>query len=435
MQTASIPQSAVSSDEHAASTLRIFAMLSDGFKNGFRVRLWNGQTWQHDAGPACFTLVLKHAGALRAMFWPKDWAALGESYVFDDYDIEGDIVVFADWFAYLAEQLQGRAFHDRLPTLWELGRLPDHKNPRDPSKVRRPAASDRSQAEDRDAISFTYDLPGEFYRLFLDKNMQYTCGYFASPDETVDDAQTRKLDHICKKLRLKPGERFVDFGCGWGGLVIHAAKHYGVHATGVTLAGEQAKWCERAIDEAGLRSRVQIVYSDYRDFQMPGQFDKASSVGMSEHIGVKNLPVFLGKIFESLRPGGVYLHHCITVRPNTPPPYWMAFVDRYVFPNGELQTLLQIVESAIATGFEVRDVENLREHYVFTLENWVKRLEANRDAVVKIVGEVTYRIFRVYMAGSTICFKSGVHMLNQTLLSKPDRGSAHLPLTRADWYA
>jgi cyclopropane-fatty-acyl-phospholipid synthase len=216
--------------------------------------------------------------------------------------------------------------------------------------------------------------------------------------------------------------------------VIHAAKHYGVHATGVTLAGEQARWAQQAIDAAGVSDRVKIVLCDYRDFRAPGQFDKASSVGMAEHIGARNLPVFLGKIHESLRPGGVYLHHSINLRPHTPFPIWTVFVRKYVFPNGELHSTQTLQDAATRAGFEVRDLENFRESYALTLEHWVKRLEANRAEVVKLVGESSYRVFRIYLAGATLGFRTGIYSLNQFLLSKPDDGCAHLPLTRADWY-
>ncbi len=422
-------------DLNVRPAVNFLAALTRGYAGNFLVRLWTGATWQPASGPTPFTLVLKHAGALRAMCWPGDRLALGESYLFDDYDIEGDILAFADWLRHVVATSDSRPLRDKLPLIWELARLPDEKNPRDPSQAGRPTVRDRSPADDREAISYTYDLPGEFYALWLDRNMQYTCGYFNSPDEDLEAAQVRKLDYICKKLRLQPGEKFVDYGCGWGGLVVHAAKHYGVHATGVTLAGEQAKWCERAIDQAGVRDRVKIVYCDYRDFKASGEFDKASSVGMSEHVGVHNLPVFLGRIYENLRPGGAYLHHCITLRPNAPAPHWTPFVDKYVFPNGDLQTVLQVQEAAYQVGFEVRDLENLREQYVYTLERWVRNLEASYAAVVELVGEVSYRVFRVYMAGATLGFKSGVYALNQFLLSKPDGTDAQMPLTRADWYS
>ncbi|HEY1192442.1 MAG TPA: cyclopropane-fatty-acyl-phospholipid synthase family protein [Gemmata sp.] len=421
-------------DPTVAATVRLLGDFTRGYAGNFGVRFWTGEAWQPGTGPAPFTLVLKHPGALRAMFWPFDRYALGESYIFDDFDIEGDMFAFALWLWHIIQFKDRCTLWQKLGLLRALLRVPGQKNPRDPSKAGRPGAADHSQATDQQAISFAYDLPSEFYCLFLDKNLQYTCGYFARPDEDLDTAQERKLDYVCKKLRLRPGEKFVDFGCGWGGLVIHAAKHYGVHATGVTLAGEQARWAQKSIDAAGVGDRVKIVLTDYREFRAPGTFDKASSVGMAEHVGTKNYPAFLGKIHECLKPGGVYLHHCITLKPNTPYPTWTPFALKYVFPNGDLQTVVQVQDLAAKAGFEIRDVENLREHYVHTLNNWVKRLEANRAAVVELVGEVSYRIFRIYMAGAPLGFRFGLYGLNQFLLAKPHHGEMALPLTRADWY-
>ena len=197
-------------------------------------------------------------------------------------------LAFTNWLRHMVKLKESPIeVWSKLRLLWALTRLPKQRNPRDAAKIGCPVEGKHSKTNDRDAISFAYDLPAEFYALWLDKNLQYTCGYFASPDEDLDAAQERKVDLICRKLRLKPGEKFVDFGCGWGGLLIHATKHYGVHATGVTLAGEQARWCEQAIDwrPASATLATKIVYTDYRDFKAPAEFDKASSVGMTEHIG------------------------------------------------------------------------------------------------------------------------------------------------------
>lgn len=423
-------------DPIAAITVRILTALTEGYGGNFTAKLWTGDTWEPGTGPSPFTLVLKHPGALRAMFWPFDKVGLGESYIFDDFDIEGDMFAFTTWLRHIVAMAERRGMVAKLRLLWALSKLPKDRNPRDRSKAGRPTEGDHSKARDRESIRYTYDLPGAFYELFLDKNLQYTCGYFANAEESIDAAQERKLDYVCRKLRLKPGERYVDFGCGWGGLLIHAAKHYGVEAVGVTLAGEQARYAERAVANAGLQDRVKIVLSDYRDFRDPAGFDKASSVGMGEHIGVKNLPVFFRKVHENLRPGGAYLHHSITLRPNTPYPRWTAFARKYVFPNGELQTIVRVLESAGLAGFDIRDVENLREHYVYTLESWVRKLEANREQVRALVGDVSYRIFRIYMAGATLGFRSGAYCLNQVLVAKPhDGGRSGLPLTRAEWYA
>lgn len=414
----------------------ILAELSAGYPGNFTVRLWDGSVWQPGAGPAPFGLVLKHPGALRAMFWPFNPVAFGESYIFDDFDLEGDIFALTGWLRHLVARQEHVRLWDKLRLLRGLLKLPREHNPRDRSKAGRPTEGDHSIAKEREAISYAYDLPAAFYRLFLDPHMQYTCGYFADPAEDLDAAQERKLDYICRKLRLRPGERFVDFGCGWGNLVAFAAKRYGVRAVGVTLSAEQAKCAEETIAGAGVADRARIVTCDYREFSDPEPFDKASSVGMSEHIGNANLPVFLGKIAGCLRPGGAYLHHCITLRPNTPYPRWTPFARKYVFPNGELQTILHVLTCAAGAGFDIRDVENLREHYVLTLEHWVRRLEVNRAKALELTDEVGYRVFRLYMAGATMGFRTGIYNLNQYLLVKshPD-GTTGLPLTRSAWYA
>jgi cyclopropane-fatty-acyl-phospholipid synthase len=430
MDTATLVQH----DPAAVASVNILEALTKGYQGNLAVRLWNGEVWRFNSEPAAFTVDLKHPGAVRAMFSPFDRVGLGEAYIFDDFDIEGDIFAFTQWLRHIIKLAECRSLWAKLRLLRALWRLPNQKNPRDISKAGKPSAGDHSKPKDREAISYSYDFPPDFYSLFLDKHRQYSCGYFASPEDSLDSAQVRKLDYICKKLRLKAGERFLDVGCGWGGLVIHAARRYGVHATGVTLSREQAESAERAVNEAGLRTHVRIVLADYRDFQAAGEYDKAASIGMAEHIGVRNLPVYFKKVYDCLRPGGAYLHHSITLRPNTPYPRWTAFARKYVFPNGELQTILRVQESAALAGFEIRDVENLREHYVLTLENWVRNLEAHRGAVLKIVGEVTYRIFRIYMSGATLGFKYGTYGLHQVLVSKTADGSAQMPLTRTEWY-
>ena len=422
-------------DATVAPSIRLLEALSRGYTGDLAVRFWDDTTWQLTPGVSRFVLVLKHPGALRAMFWPFDRLAIGESYIFGDFDIEGDIFAFVDWLRHLVGRTETATLGNKLGLMRLLMSLPSEKNPRVRAKAGRPTGSDRSRGAESEAIAYSYDPPGEIFELFLDRAMQYTCGYFADANESLDAAQERKLDTICRKLRLKPGERFVDFGCGWGGLVIHAAKHFGVEAVGVTLAGEQARWAQRAIAAAGLTERVKIVLTDYRDFRPTRPFDKAASVGMSEHVGNTNLPLFLRQIFDALRPGGAYLHHCITLRPHTPYPRWTAFARKYVFPNGDIQTLPYILDSAAKVGFEVRDVESLREHYVLTLKHWVRNLEAHRTEVLRHLDEVGYRVFHLYMAGATMGFRRGIYNLNQCLVVKPDGDASGLPLSRADWYA
>ncbi len=425
----------MTNDTAAETSLRILAGLCRGFPGNFNVRLWNDRTWQPHKGSARFTLVLQHPGALRAMFRPRKPAvAFGEAYIFDDFDIEGDIFAFTDWLRYLVEQGERKSLWERLRLLLALRNLPQQEKPRDAIQAGNPTRGNHSIHRDRESIEYTYNIPGEVYELFLDRNFQYTCGYFAHPAEDLDAAQLRKMDYICRKLRLASGERFVDFGCGWGHLIIHAARHYGVEAVGVTLSETQAKWAEREIAEAGLKGRARVELCDYREFQPRERFDKATSVGMGEHVGHKYLPTFFRKIYECLRPGGAYLHHTINLAPNAKPPRWTAFSHKYVFPNGEMQTPIFVLATAANAGFEIRDLENLREHYVLTLENWVRRLEANRQKVIEMAGEVRYRIFRLYMSGAMLGFRSGKYNLVQSLIVKPDGDRAGLPLMRSDWY-
>jgi cyclopropane-fatty-acyl-phospholipid synthase len=233
------------------------------------------------------------------------------------------------------ERGERRALGDKLRLFRRLKKLPKQSKPRNPDVAGSPNRGDHSIARDRDAVRYMYDVPGEVYRLFLDKNLQYTCGYFASAEEDLDTAQERKMDYICRKLRLQPGERFVDFGCGWGGLLIHAVRNYGVHGVGVTLSEAQASWAERDIAAAGLSDRIRIELADYREFNAPGAFDKATGVGMGEHVGHKNLPHLFRKVYECLRPGGAYLHHTINIRPNTRPPAGPLFRTSMYFPTAK----------------------------------------------------------------------------------------------------
>ena len=283
-------------------------------------------------------------------------------------------------------------------------------------------------------MTYHYDVSNDFYALWLDEQMVYSCAYFESAEEDLDKAQTRKLDYLCRKLRLRSGERLLDIGCGWGGLAIYAAQHYSVEVLGVTLSENQASLANQRIGQARLQSHCRIEVLDYRQLNEIGRFDKLVSVGMFEHVGENQLPLYFQHAYQLLRPGGVFLNHGIAWRANEPKPNGANFMNRYVFPDGDLVPINTTLRCAETVGFEVRDVESLREHYAFTLGHWARRLEQHRDRGVAAVGEPTYRVWKLFLRSSIYGFASGALNLYQTLLVKPDEGRSGLPLTRKDWY-
>lgn len=431
------PAKTVAKDPAVAISLKILQKLNEGFSGTYCARFWDDTDWKFGEGTPGFTLVLKHPGALRAMFLHARNPAIGfgEAYIFGDFDVEGDILAFSEWVSHLNHVDDPLSLWYRLSVARMLLKLPKSTARRDEAIAGRPTKGDHRVAADREAISYTYDLPGEVYELFLDRHLQYTCGYFAEPGDDLETAQLRKMELICRKLRLKPGERLADFGCGWGGLLIYAAKQFGIDGTGFTLSKVQAEYANRAIAAAGVQDRVRVELCDFREFQPKVLFDKATSVGVGEHIGHKNLSLFFGKVYECLRPGGLYLHHTINLAPHRKRPPWTAFSHKYVFPNGEMQNIVFVLDVGSGAGFEIRDVENLREHYVPTLQAWVRKLEANRDRVRELAGDVRYRIFQLYMSGATTGFKKGIYNLTQTLFAKLNGDQAEVPPSRADLYS
>ena len=399
----------------------------------FTVRFWNGAAW----GPAVssqarFTLVLRHPGALRRMLWRADELTVGEAYLYDDVDVEGDIAALVE----MADQLLTRpaGLGARLRAARDLLSLPGDNRPRHGRQGARLRGALHSRGRDRQAIAYHYDVSNDFFALWLDRRMVYSCAYFPTEEASLDTAQERKLEHICRKLRLRPGERLLDIGCGWGALVIHAAQRHGVEALGITLSRAQAELANRRIEEAGLAARCRVECRDYRDLADREAFDKIASVGMFEHVGEAKLPEYFGRAWTLLRPGGAFLNHGIAFTRPQPVRRGPTFFDRYVFPDGELVALSATLRAAESGGFEVRDVESLREHYALTLRHWLARLEERHAEARRVADEVAYRVWRLYMALAVHQFTSGRTTIYQTLLSKPDRGASGLPLTRADWY-
>lgn len=269
-------------------------------------------------------------------------------------------------------------------------------------------------------MRFHYELGNDFFQLFLDRRLVYSCAYFAAPDEPLDSAQERKLDLVCRKLRLEPGERLLDVGCGWGGLVAHAAERYGVTAVGVTVSARQAELARDRIARAGLADRVTILLADYREVE--GTFDAVASVGMFEHVGPDHLAEYFATCFRLTAQGGRFLNHGITTGRRAATVDFArrdrSFAARYVFPDGGLVPAWRAVRHLQEAGFEAVDLEQLRPHYALTLRRWLQRLESNRDAAVRIAGEVDYRTWRAYMAGSVVGFETGDLGVVQVLGSK-----------------
>jgi len=396
--------------------------------------------------------VVQRAGALRRALLPPSELALIEAYLRDDLDAEGDLGEAGRLGDLAATRLRSPRALARLVRV--LRRLPTDDLPHvhdegedSPRRVRRLfGLGQHSRQRDAIAVRHHYDVGNDFYALWLDRRMIYSCAYFPTGTEDLDAAQEAKLEHICRKLRLRTGEHVLDVGCGWGGLLEYAATRFGVSGVGITLSEPQATLARERLAAAGVGDRVRIEVRDYRDLPADWRFDKAVSVGMREHVGAARLPDYFAAVHRALRPGGLFLDHGLVrggAEPQTGVGRWIArrlwkrdaFIERYVFPDGELVPLGTLIDMAEPTGLEARDVENLREHYILTLRHWVERLGRSHQKAAAIVGEQTYRVWRLYMAATTLGFQSGRLTLIQTLFAKPlPDGSADVPLSRADLY-
>jgi cyclopropane-fatty-acyl-phospholipid synthase len=409
--------------------------------NKVSVRLWDGTMWPDDRSRDA-TLVLKHPGALGRMLLPGSEVGLAEAYLHDDFDVEGDIEMAFEVGDFLLGRLNDWKKKLKLGGL--LITLPE----RDGRSTMQHAARQllpriggkrHSPERDRRVVTFHYDVSNDFYQLWLDRRLVYSCAYFKSRSDDLDIAQKQKLDYICRKLRLRAGQRLLDIGCGWGALVIHAAKHFAVRAEGITLSKAQVEWGHARIAEAGLANQAKIELRDYREISANGceLYDAIVSVGMAEHVGRERLPEYFAAAHRALKPGGVFLNQAIAeniiARPGSRSNG--SFIEQYVFPDGDTPPLPVMLRAAESAHFEIRDVENLREHYALTLRHWLHRLEAHQDEALRFVDEATYRVWRLYIAGSAHGFRTGHIAVYQTLLAKLDSsGATKLPLTRDDWY-
>ena len=399
------------------------------------VRLWDGTTWQPEsAGPVRCTFVLQHPGALRKMFMPPTELNLAEAYLYNDFDIEGEIHAAVPLIKHFLRNSPGKLEQVRFGT--HLLRLPKTGQPRPRNTAAKMHGPLHSKERDRQATNYHYDRSNDFFALWLDSRMMYSCGYFATPEDDLETAQERKLDYLCRKLRLQPGDRLLDIGCGWGGLLMYAAQHYGVTADGITLSSQQADFAHERIKKAGLEKSCQVHLRDYREVSKPEEYDKVVAGETAEHAGKEFLPTFFNCAWEQLRSGGVFLNQSVGVHSTVRVFLGRDFVHRYVFPDGEPLPISTYLEAAESAGFQVRDVENLAQHYVYTLSHWLRRYEEHAEEAKRTVGELTYRAWRVYLAAALDEFEIGTAQVYQTLLVKSaEKGKSGLPLTRQDWFS
>ena len=438
-----LPSASVDPGLTEAAT-RIIQKLLGRFDGSVALRLWSDATQSFgkcvgQVAPS-FTLVLRDPTVLRDLVLKRGPIPLADAYFHGRLDVEGDLYAALGLKQHFQNlTLTGRERAGLLVDALRLAFMPARKiAPAGYVPTTRQFTHNHTLESDREAISHHYDVSNDFYKLFLDERMVYSCAYFHSPDDTLETAQAQKLDHICRKLRLQPGERFLDIGCGWGALVIWAAKHYGVHAHGITLSKEQLEEAKKRIAAEGLEDRITVELRDYRALEGEGVYDKVSSVGMFEHVGLANLPQYNATVHRVLKPNGLFLNHGITHEEDG----WQKsvdteFINRYVFPDGELDRVSNIQSGMEKANFEIQDVENLRIHYARTLRHWVSRLEKNHDEATIYVSEATYRVWRLYMAASALEFESGGTGIYQILASRrPDARpyAQPVPLTRGDLY-
>lgn len=400
----------------------------------FAIRLWDGATWGPTPGcEAAFTLVLCEPGALRRLLLKPTEENFARSYVEGVLDLEGDLEATVP----ASRRLLGLklSIREKLAFAFRLVRLPTSRAAAAPAPAQHMAGETHSVDRDRQAVTHHYDVSNDFYRLWLDERMVYSCAYFTAEDEDLDRAQLRKLDMLCRKLRLRQGERLLDIGCGWGGLLQHAVEAYDVEGVGITLSQPQADEANARFAAAGIADRCQAHVIDYRDLQDAPGFDKIVSVGMVEHVGSERLDEYFATVYRLLKPCGAFLLHGIADLPGRPAKRSRGFIRSYVFPDSDLVSQTKLITAAERGDFELRDTESLRENYTRTLRHWAAKLEAKHDEALAQVDERTYRIWRLYLNGVANWFDCGYVSVFQNLFVKRSQtGQSGVPLNRFDWY-
>ncbi|AGB43681.1 methyltransferase, cyclopropane fatty acid synthase [Mesorhizobium australicum WSM2073] len=414
--------------------VRIVRTVVEAIKPGFAVRLWTGERIGLATGPV---LIINDHDIVWQIVRRPSLSTLIEMWISKAVDIE-DGSLF-DFYA-LPSTGKLRSKLKALPKRALLRDLPAvlFSRKQMASRVDLAGRNPFVSGSSKEAIQHHYDISNAFYGLFLDERMVYSCGYFQDFANGIDEAQVDKLDHICRKLRLKPGERLLDIGCGWGAMLIHAAKNYGVVGHGVSLSQAQTSLARERIRAEGLEDKITIEIKSYAE--LTGTFDKISSIGMFEHLGLANHAAYFSAVHRLLKPGGIYLHHAITRRSKgdvkktlRKGPEYKALI-KYIFPGGELDTIGMTSSNLEAHGFLVYDVENLREHYARTCRLWAERLQARFDEAIAEVGEAKARLWLLYLSGCSITFERASAQIFQTVATKRARGPSGLPPTRADLY-
>jgi len=410
----------------AAGRLILKQILAD-YHGPVAVRIWNGELAVGQSDAPC-TVIFNQPSVLRQLILRRNVVHLAEDYLAEEADIEGDTECLFDLVSYMRDLVV--PWSTRLLVMRQAFRLPRHHREKSAQAIRAGRAERRNTKQ---SIAHHYDVGNDFYRLWLDRQMVYSCAYFSGTDQSLDDAQRDKLDYICRKLRLTPDQTLLDIGCGWGALVCWAARQYGVKAHGITLSEQQVAYARERIRKEGLEGQVTVELRDYRDLPGDAHYDRVVSVGMFEHIGVANFPLYFGAIKRMLAPGGLFLNHGITNDTGWRDTPITHFINSYVFPDGELARISSVNSAMENAGFEIIDVEGLRRHYALTLRCWVKALEANKARAVGIVGEATYRVWRLYMTGSAYYFDVGSTNVYQVLAGH-DREPLTVGLRRDELY-
>lgn len=391
---------------------------------------WDSEYFVSRTGDPSVVLHFRHPGVLRNLLLFRDRIFLTECWLHRQFEFEGAIAELINFAEHLAQYRPGA--HMMAAIAVAAASLPRLTLPK--SGVANLPVADFGRGSTAREIQHHYDVGNDFYQLLLDPLMIYSCAYFREPDMTLAQAQREKLNLICRKLRLKPGEKLLDVGCGWGGLLRFAAKHYGVTAYGITLSKEQLAHGLQAAAAEGLSDRVRMELRDYRQMPAGVRFDKIVSVGMIEHVGVRNYPVYFGRLLDALEPGGLFLCHGITTfGASNRPTFNGKFVRKYIFPGGELANLPEVLHYASVAGWEPIDVDGWRSHYVKTLQAWAANLEANWHKAVSLAGERIAKLWLLYLTASAIGFENNWLRIYQVMLRRHEDRVWDLPPTRMDW--